>query len=316
MARLNLPIVDELAQSRSILIAGIGGGFDLFCGLPLYFHLVDQGFQVHLANYSFSEIESFPYGERLSNTLLGLDSSIVWPGGYFPEIYLANWLERERGHAQRIWAFAKTGVQPLAKNYQRLVERLQIDTILLIDGGVDSLARGDEREPGTFIEDSVSLAATSSLPADIRQILVCIGFGTEQDLTHSQILENIAELSRRKAFLGSCSLTASMPEYQAYEAAVLHAQAMPFQDPSVINSSIISATRGEFGDYHLTAKTAGSKLKISPLMPIYWFFEARSVMEQNQLLNELMLSYSFEEAIRLGMLYRRGVKTRPGTNPL
>jgi len=156
----------------------------------------------------------------------------------------------------------------------------------------------------------------SSLPAHIRQILVCIGFGTEQDLTHSQILENIAELSRHNAFLGSCSLTASMSEYQAYQAAVLHAQAMPFQDPSVINSSIISATRGEFGDYHLTAKTAGSRLKISPLMPIYWFFEARSVMEQNQLLKELMLSYSFEEAIRLGMLYRRGVKPRPDTDLL
>lgn len=38
MPALNLPILGQLADSHSILVAGIGGGFDLFCGLPLYFH--------------------------------------------------------------------------------------------------------------------------------------------------------------------------------------------------------------------------------------------------------------------------------------
>lgn len=37
---LNLPILDQLAASTQILSAGIGGGFDLFCGLPLYFSLL------------------------------------------------------------------------------------------------------------------------------------------------------------------------------------------------------------------------------------------------------------------------------------
>jgi hypothetical protein len=68
-------------------------------------------------------------------------------------------------------------VLPLRANYQRLIEQLEIDTILLIDGGVDSLARGDEAQPGTFIEDTVSMAALVDLPIPTKKILACIGFG-------------------------------------------------------------------------------------------------------------------------------------------
>ncbi|MCK6628246.1 MAG: hypothetical protein L6R45_24105 [Anaerolineae bacterium] len=31
---LNLPIFDQVAHCQNLLIAGMGGGFDLFCGLP------------------------------------------------------------------------------------------------------------------------------------------------------------------------------------------------------------------------------------------------------------------------------------------
>src|SRR3712207_6885372 len=36
---LNLPILDRLTACENLLIAGMGGGFDLFCGLPVYFEL-------------------------------------------------------------------------------------------------------------------------------------------------------------------------------------------------------------------------------------------------------------------------------------
>ncbi len=45
--QLNLPILDQLADSKSILIAGIGGGFDVLAGLPLYFTLRAIGKTVH-----------------------------------------------------------------------------------------------------------------------------------------------------------------------------------------------------------------------------------------------------------------------------
>ena len=36
---LRLPFFDELELAENILIAGAGGGYDIFCGLPLYFGL-------------------------------------------------------------------------------------------------------------------------------------------------------------------------------------------------------------------------------------------------------------------------------------
>ena len=51
---LELPFFKELKKSRNILLAGAGGGLDIFSGLPLYFGLKAACKQVHLANLSFS----------------------------------------------------------------------------------------------------------------------------------------------------------------------------------------------------------------------------------------------------------------------
>ena len=56
----------------------------------------------------------------------------------------------------------------------------------------------------------------------------------------------------------------SRESYQAYDDAVSYVQSNEFQDPSVINSSIVSAVRGRSGNYHLTEKTKRSQLWISP----------------------------------------------------
>jgi hypothetical protein len=67
------------------------------------------------------------------------------------------------GEAVTLWSFHKTGTRPLLENYRALVEHLGIDGILLIDGGVDSLVRGDEAGRGTMIEDAILLYAVNEL---------------------------------------------------------------------------------------------------------------------------------------------------------
>jgi hypothetical protein len=101
-----------------------------------------------------------------------------------------------------------------------------------------------------------------------------------------------------------------MPAYQAYEAAVLSVQDVPFQDPSVINSSIISAVQGKVGGYHLTAKSHGSRLWISPLMALYWFFDLPAVAVHNPMLEQVSEAATFHEAMRAMMLARRNVRQR------
>jgi len=216
---------------------------------------------------------------------------------YFPEFHLANWFKEGRSEEVTIWCFHKTGAAPLAENYKILAEHLSLDGILLVDGGVDSLVRGDEAELGTAIEDLTSLYAVNQLSNIATRLLACIGLGAEQNLTHAHIFENIASLTKAGGFLGSCSLTPQMDSYQAYDEAVTHVQSNEFQDPSVINSSIVSAVRGNYGDYHLTEKTRRSQLWISPLMPIYWFFDFNCVVKQNLLLPEMEGTMLFRDAL-------------------
>jgi hypothetical protein len=295
--KLNLPIIDRLAECRNLLIAGMGGGFDLFCGLPIYFELQRCGQTAHLASFSFSDVVNFAGGVRLTDTLVGVTPDYEGLMLYFPELYLARWFRETRQQDVTIWSFHKTGTRPLLENYRLLVERLSIDGILLVDGGIDSLMRGDEAGTGTLIEDATSLFVVNELQVPAR-FIACLGLGAERDIAYAHLFENIASLTQAGGFLGTCSLTPHMQAYQAYEEAVLYVQGQEYQEASVINSSILSAVRGHYGNYHLTERTKGSHLWISPLMPIYWFFDLPVVAQHNLYLSHLRHTDTFMDAVR------------------
>jgi hypothetical protein len=311
LMELNLPILDRITDCKNLLIAGMGGGFDVFCGLPIYFELKKHGVNAHLANFSFSDIENVDFGIRLTKTLVGVTPQAGRLFPYFPEFHLSNWFKEKRNEDVTIWCFHKTGAAPLTENYKILAEHLSLDGILLVDGGVDSLVRGDEAEMGTAIEDLTSLYAVNQLSNIHTRLLACIGFGAEQNLTHAHILENITSLTKEGGFLGSCSLTPQMESYQTYDEAVMFVQGNEFQDSSVINSSIVSAVRGNYGDYHLTEKTKRSHLWISPLMSIYWFFDFDSVVKQNKLLPEIEGTMLFRDALYKVIAKAERISRRP-----
>jgi hypothetical protein len=314
---LNLPIIDQVSNSKSILIAGMGGGFDIFCGLPIYFELKERCLNVHLANYSFTDLDDIENGVKLTDSLIGINAVVESFNPYFPERYLAQWLKEKRGDDTTIWCFKKTGAHPLLENYRTLVQHLNIDAIILIDGGVDSLMHGDEAQLGTIVEDSISLVAVGELQDVPVRLTACLGMGAEQDIAYAQVFENIAQLAEEGAFLGSCSLTKNIPSYQAYEDAVTFVQSQPYQDPSVINSSVISAVQGNHGNFHLTTKTKGSHLSISPLMAIYWFFELSAVAERNMFYSQIRYTMTFRDAfINLSQIRMMLPQRNPSRNHL
>ncbi len=310
---LNLPIFEQLAGCQNVLIAGMGGGYDVFCGLPIYFELRRRGMNVHLANYSFSEIDQLSQGFHLTEMLVGVTDEITGRFLYFPELHLARWLKAKFGEDIPVWAFQKTGVRPLIDNYAELVDYLKIDAIILIDGGVDSLMRGDEHDVGTLGEDNVSLIAVGDLDNVPVRLLACTAFGAEEAMSYEQVFENMAALTKLDAYLGACALTQRMEVYRDYEDAVLAVQGLPTQDASVINSSIISAVHGEFGNFHLTAKTYGSRLWISPLMPIYWFFDLSAVARRTLLYPALRHTDTIQDVFRALIKFRQVTPTRPAT---
>jgi hypothetical protein len=278
---LTLPFFSVLEKSQSVLLAGAGGGFDVFSGLPLYFALRASGRKVYLSNLAFTDLRSRSLPE-LTSTLFEVRPELqATAGEYFPELYLAKWLSAFFGQPTPIYTFERTGAIPMREGYRLLIERMDLDTVILIDGGTDSLLRGDETELGTPAEDMVSIAAVSGLGI-ASKLLVCLGFGIDSfhGVCHAQVLEAVADLIERDAYLGACSLTRDMPEVklfkQAAEAVFL---AMP-EDPSIVCSSILAAINGRFGDYHATSRTRGSQLFINALMSFYWAFQLEPVAER------------------------------------
>lgn len=268
-----LPFAEKLNKSRNILIAGAGGGFDVFSGLPLFFALERQGKKVHLANWTFSEIDAAPgTAERLGEFVVAV-SADTKGSYYFPEKHLCQWF-KQRGKNQIIYCFEPSGTQQLKRSYELVIKKLNIDTVLVVDGGTDSLLRGDEEDLGTPEEDMTTIAAVDQLTVE-NKILACLGFGIDahHGVCHAHVLSTIAEQTRKGGFLGAVSLLKSMEEVALFiKASNAVARSMP-EVSSIVVSSILSALGGEFGNYHATERTSGSELFINPLMCLYWFFD-------------------------------------------
>ena len=117
-----------------------------------------------------------------------------------------------------MYAFPLTGVRPLRAAYQKLVDRLGIDAIVLVDGGTDILLRGDESGLGTPAEDMTSLGAVAGLDTVPTRIVACIGFGIDahHGVNHTEVLENIADLDAAGAYLGAFSVPSRSAEHRRH----------------------------------------------------------------------------------------------------
>jgi hypothetical protein len=309
-----LPLFERLSGARSVLIAGAGGGFDVYTGIPLFLALRGQGVEVHLASLSFAWLDGTD-AEAVTEVCRAVTATTASDDNYFPERALAEWL-LGRGIEQPVYAFDKTGVLPLTEAYEALVARHNLDAVVLVDGGTDSLMRGDEDGLGTPHEDMLSVAAVSQLSLPCK-LLVCLGFGVDayHGVCHAHFLEGVAELDRAGGYLGAFSLQRGTPEVDAYLEAVAYANAQIHTRPSIVNASIASAIVGEYGDVHRTSRTHGSKLWINPLMALYWAFELDAVATRVRYMHGLLQTRDFGAVVRFIEGFHKGVENkRPWTS--
>jgi hypothetical protein len=304
-----LPFFSRLEKSTRILVAGCGGGFDVFAGVPIAHRLWAMGKSVVFANFSFSNLWLCG-GERIASTMWRVDqASNEMP--YFPEKWLAEWLHAN-GRTAPIYAFAKSGVRPLSAAYSWIVDHHQIDLIVLIDGGTDSIIFGDEPGLGTVVEDAVSIVAVDQAAGE-RAVLAAIGFGVDDyhGVSHHAFLENAARLTNDGGFLGAFSLQRDIAEAGAFLDLVDYANQRQPAHPSIVCNSIASAVRGEFGNYHATNRTSGTDLFINPLMSQYWTFTVSSIVRRMAYASALAETERMEDASRAINLSRETAEVRP-----
>lgn len=256
-------------------------------GLPIFFHLMEQGKAVYLSNISFSATAFGPDSTKVTPHCIQVTPESPAASKYFPEKYYAQWHERHFGARAQMYAFPLVGAKPLREAYQYIVKTHNIDAILAVDGGTDSIMFGDEEKLGTPSEDHTSIAAIMHLDNVPIKLLACLGFGVDKfhGVSHGLFLENVAAIEQDGGFLGAFSVSRHTKEGGMYMEAYEYVQSK--MQPSIVCSSIISAMEGKFGDFHPTHRTTGSKLFINPLMSMYWTFDLATVAKHIHYLDDI-----------------------------
>ena len=306
---MHIPFFDEVSKGNRILVAGVGGGFDIASGIPIYSHLRQQGKKVALANLSFSEL-AFSESEEISpGAFLITPQSNNLP--YFPEKFIVDWLAEQNEFPEMFGFSNRLGVIPLQAAYRKIVERLDIDTLVLVDGGTDSIIFGDEPGLGTIVEDACSMIAADKLGIQ-QSYLVATAFGVDHfhGVNHHAFLENVATLIRDGAYLGTFSLTKEMAEGQAFLKLVGYMNQRLPSHQSIVANSVASALQGEFGDHQVTRRTKNSELFINPLMGLQWTFDLHSVVSRMQFANNFASTETMEEIAKRLQLFKLQTQKR------
>jgi hypothetical protein len=298
---------EHLGGARRVLLAGCGGGYDVLGAIPLAIQLRAAGIAVEYASLSFSYLNGLDAKQDAAcPNLYEVTAAAATERVYCPEAWLAKWLdEHEPGAPHVIYSFDKTGVRPLARAYAAVVERRAIDAIVLIDGGIDAILRGDEVSLGTPAEDLASLAAATALPA-IPIVVACVGLSAElrDGISHAQVFERMSELARDHAYLGASALVPGTPACDAYVRAVEYVFAgQMHQKRSHVHSVITRALGGEFG-------TPAPHIWLSPLASMYWYFDAREVARTHCFLESLVPTDSIWEVSARIEAARKGIAIR------
>eukprot|EP00483_Globobulimina_turgida_P003533 UN03539 len=172
---LQPPFWHRIKNSKRILLSGCGGGFDIYQGIPLYFTLIHVGYEVFLANYTFTDCENEPsfekwYDKNDKDPLVIVVSAdkvdyfqSVKSKNYFPEYYLSLYFKEKQNLDVPVYTFPHFGYKPLCAAYEMLVDKLNIDTVIAIDGGTDSLMKGNECGVGTVEEDYNSIFSVENI---------------------------------------------------------------------------------------------------------------------------------------------------------
>lgn len=306
---MQIPFFEKLEGSRTALLVGCGGGADFLSAIPIAAWLSRKGVRVIIGNVSFHRLAD------ACNDQVGPVGWIVDENcgrlPHFPEKVLQPWLV-SKGYAEAFVGYGRCGVTLMRESLQATVERFEVDALVMVDGGTDSVAKGDEFDLSTIEEDAVSVVAGSLIEVPVR-LHACLGFGIDafHGVCHHSFLENTSELIRSGGFLGCAGVVRESREGEAFlEASAILDRELP-KRPSIIASSIASALKGDFGDVHPTLRTVGSPMFINPLMTTYWTYDLGKLAQAMGFSESLKSTRTWPDAEAVIRAHHKAVSRRP-----
>lgn len=227
---------DDLHPNSKILLFGCGGGYDIFCGLPLYFSLKGRFPNIYLGNFSFTPLSILSQFPTYIDGWYQINShQELKDYSYAPEYDIARQLNTV------VYTYIDTGLQNLKLGMKQLVEDLNLDIIILCDGGCDSIITGSEKHLGTPVEDFMSIIAVHKLPVQSYLLLLGATVDTFIEIDRNDFLHNINSLEQMGAVLETKVL--NIMDTQRYIEIFKNSK----PKNSIVNASIVATLEGHRG---------------------------------------------------------------------
>lgn len=312
---------------KTVLLAGCGGGFDFVHGLMLWPELRRLGKKVVVGSYSFGDPAKignaptvFEEGQALARYVT---AQSVPARSYAPEVHAASFLDErfpEDGPHGLYAFYARAFTVPtLTRLYGQLVQEHQVDAVILVDGGSDSLMAGDEEGLGDPVEDAVSITTVADLPGPKLKLLLTTGLGADRfnHVSDAATLRAIAELTRAGGFLGALSLEPDGVPMRLYRDLLAHLDARhAFR--SVLSASILASAEGGFGSEAIPETVAGrvspGGLFLWPLMAMVFAFDVQAVAARSRFPGWLRTAQTVHECYARVLAGREALSLRPVEN--
>ncbi len=296
MAKIPKASLDEVAlKSRSALIIG-AGATDFVNGIPLVNYLRRLGVEnIYLGNLAcqwwkkknyetfgpeFYSIKHMKNVEILSDTVAFVSEKTWIKTRVFEGVPPEAKISKLFG-IRCLVISARQGVMGIVSGLREVIKKLNLDILIDIDSGSDSLYDGKTGAVQTPLHDSLLLSAI--VQTNIPSFLALSNYAMDGELSVEELDSIVSKIMKLGGFLGAYGLT----QKDVLDLEKAHSVV---SDP--INPLIIAAAKGD----HRTYRVLGSRIvKPNPLAAVILFFDPNVVAEMG-IANKLSSTTSIQEA--------------------
>lgn len=229
---------------RPVILAGCGGGCDIYGAMPLYYQFKDSAPEIIIVNLSFAHpgiLREQICAEEVVDGCFKINQGSQFDDrDYLPECLLANKLNHT------VYAICNYDtVQSILNSYLAITRDLNEYDFYLVDGGCDVLLSGNETALATYVEDMMHLKAVLQLQR-AQNIYVC-AIGLNVDCGHGvlehELIKRLEDLQDNGTLISSELLKLSDDKTKFYYDIVLDCN----PSLSCVQSFVCAALEGQTG---------------------------------------------------------------------
>lgn len=294
----------DFYKDKVIIIAGCGGGYDIFGGLITYYRLKNIAKKIIMINYSFTSIDLLKSTAECINSHLykvSPKTNISDDKLYYPEARLSSQLDIP------IYTLSNDPtVYDITECYNTLINKEgKIDIIYLVDGGCDVLLTGDEVGLATPVEDMMHLKAILSINISYKYIITLgVNIDTAHGVIQSDLDNRLDYLEKSSSMISSEYLNLLDPSVTFYYQIVKKCNPIS----SIVHSLVISTLEGNRGFYtpdYLKERIKESIVSLTDQTCTLYQFDLIKIAYEVKYLNQIEINMNTDDVDNLIEKYQK-----------